>query len=215
MSPYPFGKIVIISSPSGGGKSSICQRLLESPTGKTEQWSFSVSYTTRRKRPGETEGREYRFVDRETYDRLVDEGFFAEHFSVHGSCYGTPRAPLDQALRENRTMLLDVDYNGALRLKDHYPQAITIFILPPPPAEESLRARLRKRGTESPRDLEIRFRNALVELRQYDRFEYVVINDDLAQAVDQVLSIIHRHPDAAHPCRTENLREEQIRDIIG
>ncbi len=209
------GRIVIISSPSGGGKTSICQRLLDSPTGRREGWLFSVSHTTRPKRPNETEGREYHFVDRDTYHRLASQGYFAEHFSVHGHCYGTPRQPLDQALTEGRTILLDVDYQGALKLKDLYPEAITIFVLPPPPVQQSLRDRLRRRGTESPEELEVRFQNALNEMKQFAKFEYVVINQVLEEAVNQVLSIIERHPDTRHPCRIANLDVEQIRSMIG
>ncbi|MEW5994952.1 MAG: guanylate kinase [Candidatus Zixiibacteriota bacterium] len=209
------GKIVIISSPSGGGKTSICRRLLDSDVGRAEGWQFSVSYTTRPKRPDETDGKEYHFVDRQAYDKLVSDGFFAEYFTVHGNCYGTPREPLEQALHNGSTILLDVDYKGALRLKRQYPEAITIFILPPPPVTDSLKERLSKRGTESAQDLGIRFRNALDEMKQFDKFEYIVINRDLDEAVRQVLDIIEQHPSPEHPCRTDNMNVEQLRTIIG
>ena len=209
------GRIFIVSSPSGGGKTSLCRRLLASEEGRAEGWRFSVSYPTRPRRPGETDGKEYYFVDRATYDRLASEGFFAEHFTVHGNCYGTPRQPLEQALQEQRIILLDVDYKGALRLKKLYPEAITICILPPPPVSESLRERLQKRGTESAQDLEVRFQNALDEMKQFDKFEYVVVNQELDEAVRQVLSIIRRHPALDHACRTGNVNMEQFRAILG
>jgi guanylate kinase len=200
------GTIVIISSPSGGGKTSICRRLL-TPARRRRGWKFSVSYTTRQKRPGERNGREYHFVTPEQFDRLSRRGFFAEHCRVHLYHYGTPRKPLEQVLKKGGVMLLDVDVKGAFKLKRVYPQAITVFILPPSVA--ALRRRLKKRGTESPDQLRVRFENAKKEMRLYHRFEYAVINDDLDTAVQQVACII-----CSHQCRTENLDPEQIKRIV-
>ena len=207
MSRSKPGKIVIISSPSGGGKTSICRRLL-SPARKRQGWRFSVSYTTREKRRGEKNGVAYHFVAREQFDRLARSGFFAEHCKVHLYQYGTPRRPIEQVIKRGGVMLLDVDVKGAFKLKKAYPQAITIFVLPPSVA--ALRKRLKRRGTESREQLRIRFQNARREMKLFHKFDYVVINNDLTPAVRQVLSIVD-----SHLCRTEKLNMEQIKKITG
>jgi len=201
------GRIVIISSPSGGGKTSICHRLL-SPARKRQGWRFSISYTTREKRPGEKNGREYYFASKNEFTRMAKAGFFAEYCSVHRFHYGTPRRPLEQVIKQGGVMILDVDVQGAFKLKKVYPRAITIFILPP--SITALRKRLKRRGTESKEQLKVRFQNAKREMKLFRKFEYVVINDDLNTAVRQVLSIID-----SHHCRTKNLNLEQILKITG
>lgn len=200
------GQIVIISSPSGGGKTSICRSLLTEQR-TAEGWRFSVSYTTRGRRPGEENGREYFFVDDAEFSRLESAGFFAEAFQVHSYRYGTPRQPVDEIVTSGGVMLLDVDVQGAFRLKDEFPDAITIFILPPSIAE--LQKRLTLRGTETTDQLKVRFVNATREISLYDRFEYAVINKELETAVAQVLAII-----VSHTCRTENLSAEQIEPLL-
>ena len=201
------GKIVIISSPSGGGKTSICRRLL-TPARKQQGWQFSISYTTRQKRRGERNNREYCFVSEEEFARLARRGFFAEHCRVHQYRYGTPRQPLERAIKNGGVMLLDVDVQGAFRLRKVYLEAITVFILPP--SVSALKKRLKKRGTETKDQLKVRFENAKMEMKLYHEFEYAVINIDLSQAVRQVANII-----SCHHCRTENLNSEQIKKITG
>ena len=196
------GTIVVISSPSGGGKTSICRKLL-TPARKRNGWQFSISYTTRKKRPGERNGREYHFVTDTEFKKLMKADFFAEHFKVHLYRYGTPRKPMEKVLRDGGVMILDVDVQGAFRLKKEYPQAVTMFILPP--SIGVLRKRLIKRGTETMEQRKVRFENATKEIKLYKRFEYSVINQDLDTAVKEVLSIIN-----CHHCRTENIRPEQI-----
>lgn len=207
--PEVRGRIVIISSPSGGGKTSICRELL-TPARRRRGWRFSVSYTTRRKRPGERNGREYVFVSEEEFERLVQKDFFAEHFRVHLYRYGTPRGPLERIRRRGGVMLLDVDVQGARRLRREYPDAIAIFVLPPSVAE--LRRRLKRRGTESPEQLRVRFTTAREEMRTFRRygFEYVVVNDRLKEAVAEVEAIIR-----AHPCRLDKIDREQLRRLTG
>lgn len=195
------GKLVIISSPSGGGKTSICRKLL-TPARKRLGWRFSISYTTRQKRLGERQGREYCFVSEQEFQEKASAGFFAEQFKVHLYNYGTPKRPLEQAHKTGGVMLLDVDVQGAQRLKKVYKEAITIFILPP--SERVLRQRLKQRGTETKAQLKVRFDNARKEMKLYHRFDYAVVNDDLSKAVRQVRSIIE-----VHSCRTENLSMEQ------
>jgi guanylate kinase len=201
------GRIVIISSPSGGGKTSICRRLL-SEARRRQGWQFSISYTTRQKRRGERNGREYQFVDEKEFSAKAKRGFFAEYFRVHRYHYGTPRKPLEKVIQSGGVMLLDVDVQGAFRLKKVYPQATTVFILPPSIA--ALRKRLKKRGTESEEQLKVRFDNAKKEMKLYRKFAYVVINKELSRAVQEVAGII-----CSHHCRTENLNLEQIKNITG
>ncbi len=201
------GSIVIISSPSGGGKTSICRRLL-SRARRGQGWTFSVSYTTRRTRVGERNGREYHFVTEDRFAQLERSGFFAEHFEVHTHRYGTPRKPLERVIQNGGVMILDVDVQGAFKLRQEYPDAITIFILPPSVRE--LRHRLRQRGTETLEQLAIRYENAKREMKLYRRFEYVVVNQTLDLAVQQVLAVIR-----AHQCRTDKVDTEQMQTITG
>ncbi len=201
------GKIVIISSPSGGGKTSICKVLL-SGNRLQQRWQFSISYTTRQKRNGEKNGREYFFVTEKEFDKKVSRDFFAEHFQVHLYKYGTPRKPLDEVVKKGGVIILDVDVQGAAAIRMKYPEAISVFILPP--SIKELRKRLRRRGTETEGQLQVRFENAKKEMREYEKFPYTVINKDLQRAVAEVLAII-----MAHPWRTENIQKEQIKNIIG
>ncbi|MCP4683943.1 MAG: guanylate kinase [bacterium] len=201
------GKIVIISSPSGGGKTSICRKLL-SPVRRRQGWTFSISYTTRDRRRGERNGREYHFVDDRKFDELRKRDFFAEHFKVHLYKYGTPRGPLEKVRRQGGVMILDVDAKGARKLHREYPEAISIFILPP--SVKALKQRLRQRGTETREQLAVRFKNAIQEMRSFGAFDYVVINKELKVAVRQVLDII-----AADGLRVDKVDPEQIRRITG
>jgi len=203
------GRIVIISSPSGGGKTSICRKLLN-PSRRKKGWRFSVSYTTRKPRIGERNGREYYFVDEQMFVDLETKGFFAEAFRVHGFRYGTPRKPIEKIRRQGGVMLFDVDVQGAGRLYREYPDAISIFVLPP--SVTALKQRLNKRGTETVEQLRLRFTNAIREIRTFRKykFDYVVINDDLQRAVNQVQAIIE-----AHRCRIDRIDPEQIEKIVG
>jgi guanylate kinase len=178
------GKIVIISSPSGGGKTTICHKLLNS----NKTWKFSVSYTTREKRQGEVNGREYFFVDRAEFVRRRRQGFFAESARVHQHYYGTPREPLDKVVHGGGVILLDVDVKGAASIKREYPQALSIFILPPSPAE--LKRRLKRRGTETSAQLKVRLNNAIAEMKRHNRFDYIIINENINEAVASADHII-------------------------
>ncbi|RKX22145.1 MAG: guanylate kinase [Candidatus Zixiibacteriota bacterium] len=201
------GKILIISSPSGGGKTSICRKLLSTKR-KKDGWSFSISCTTRKKRIGEQNGREYFFVNDEKFNHLIKKNYFAEHFKVHLYHYGTPRKNITDTLKKGGVLLLDIDVQGALKIKKEYPESITVFILPP--SKEALRQRLTTRGTETKEQLKVRFENAKKEMKLFNKFEYTVINDELKSAVEQVLSIIN-----CHECRSELIGKEQIKKIIG
>lgn len=201
------GKIVIISSPSGGGKTSICRRVL-SPARKRAGWSFAISYTTRSRRAGERNGREYFFVSEKEFLNKKRSGFFAESFKVHLYHYGTPQGDIEKVEKKGGLLLLDVDVQGAARIVKKYRRAITIFVLPP--SVSQLKNRLRARGTETKEQLNVRYKNAIREMKLYKRFNYTVINRDLKTAVKEVLAII-----GSHHCRTENLDREQIAKIQG
>ena len=201
------GKIIIISSPSGGGKTTICRELRK----RNPKWKFSISVTTRPKRPNEKNGREYFFVDKKEFDKRVRLNEFAEWCKVLDNLYGTPRKPLEKTLYNGGVMLLDVDVQGARKLKKEYPLAATIFVLPPSKAE--LRRRLKLRGTEDDKQFKLRQERALVEMkiaRRYKYFEYTVINKNLETAVNEVEMIIK----SLH-CRKSNLDLEQINRIVG
>jgi len=200
------GKIIVISSPSGGGKSSICQELLK--RNKKDNWQFSVSYTTRPPRPNETDGIEYNFVTHAKFQELKKKKLFAESCQVHRFYYGTSRRPIEKILKNGGVMLLDVDVKGAKKLKAQFPEAATIFILPPNKTE--LKKRLKRRGTEDDKHLKIRRSRALSEMKLFKRFEFVVVNKDLGTAVDEVEMIIK----SLH-CRQGNLNLEQINRIVG
>ncbi|SYZ74053.1 Guanylate kinase [Candidatus Zixiibacteriota bacterium] len=207
MSKSGKGKIIIISSPSGGGKSSICRKLL-SPRNRKEGWQFSISVTTRPPRRNERNGREYWFVDYPEFVRRRKRHEFAESCQVHRFYYGTPRKPLDDVLKKGGVILLDVDVKGAFALKYKYPMAASIFILPP--GKDELKRRLKKRGTEDDSQFKIRQSRALSEMKLFRKFEYVVINKDLTTAVKEVKTIV----DSLH-CRYDNLDLEHISRIVG
>ena len=200
------GKIVIISSPSGGGKSSICRELLRKHA--ADKWKFSISFTTRPIREGEKDGREYHFTDATNFKKLRKAGKFAESCRVHKFRYATPRAPLEDTVRRGGVILLDVDVKGASKLRKEYPHAALIFILPP--SRKELERRLRTRGTDSAAQLRLRLAVSLREMRYYTRFDYTVINDNLDKAVHEVECII----ETLHT-RRGNLDRRRIDSMIG
>jgi guanylate kinase len=172
------GVLVIVSSPSGAGKTTLTRRLLEEFAGQLE---FSVSYTTRPMRPGEVDGRDYWFVSPAEFARMVQAGEFAEHAFVHGNRYGTAQAPVESALAAGRDVIFDVDWQGGQALSSRWPKdSLKIFVLPP--SHEALEARLRQRATDAAQIIETRLRNAREELQHYNEYEHLIVNDDLERA---------------------------------
>lgn len=190
------GFLLIVSSPSGAGKTTLTRRLLR----EHDTLDFSVSYTTRPQRAGEVDGVDYHFIDGATFDRMVAGDEFAEWFVVHGNRYGTARAPIDAALSAGRDMIFDVDYQGARALAAVWPRdSVRVFILPPDLA--TLAARLRQRATDAADVIERRLRKAIEELGQYEAYDHLIVNAELEPAY-QVLRAIYltrRHGTADRP----------------
>jgi guanylate kinase len=178
--------LLIISSPSGAGKTTLTRKLLESFMDLT----FSVSHTTRPPRTGEVEGQDYYFVDRSTFERTVHEGRFAEWAEVHGNLYGTSLSELDRA-RElgKKAIVFDVDYQGARQIKARLPQAVGVFILPP--SMDELRKRLEGRALDSAEVIERRFDKARLEIEHYLFFDYLVVNDKVEEAAARLRGIVY------------------------
>ena len=176
--------MIVVSSPSGAGKTTLCRGLLE----EFDNLRFSTSHTTRRARSDEVDGRDYFFVSDEKFDDMVDKDMFLEWAYVHGNRYGTARAEVRAAATAGKDLLFDVDYQGARQIKDQHPEAVGVFVLPP--SIEELQRRLRERGTETPESLERRFKAALGEIAHYGLFDYITVNDDLDTAYDQIRSVL-------------------------
>ena len=176
--------LLIVSSPSGAGKTTLCRKLLA----EFADVRFSVSHTTRPPREGEVDGADYHFVDAATFDGMVDQDAFIEWAHVHGNRYGTAHSEIRAAEDEGVDLVFDVDYQGARQIKAHYPEAAGVFVLPP--TIEELRRRLESRGTESPESLERRFEAAMVEIAQHHSFDYLVVNDVVDVAYQEGLKAI-------------------------
>jgi guanylate kinase len=175
--------LFVISGPSGCGKSTLIRKVRRS-LGDLE---FSVSHTTRPPRPSEKDGVDYHFVPAKTFERMVREKRFVEWARVHGHLYGTSRAEIERKSRRG-DVVLDIDVQGARQVRTRLPGAVHIFIMPPVAGE--LRRRLVRRCEDSPETVERRLRNARAEIRAYDEFDYVVVNDDLAKAAADLKSVI-------------------------
>jgi guanylate kinase len=176
--------LLIVSSPSGAGKTTLCKRLLS----EFSDIRFSISHTTRTPRSSEQDGRDYRFVSLDRFHRMVAENQFAEWANVHGNHYGTSHQEIQNAISTGTDLIFDVDYQGAASIQARYPDAVSVFILPPSIAE--LKNRLQTRGTESPESLHNRFTAALGEIEQYPKFTYLLVNENVDQAYDQMRSIL-------------------------
>ena len=176
------GVLLIVASPSGAGKTSLCRRLMADHGGL----ELSVSMTTRAIRPGEQAGRDYHFVDREEFQRLVEADAFLEWANVHGNLYGSPRAPVDRALAEGRDVLFDIDWQGARGCPD---DAVRVFILPP--SLEELRRRLVTRSQDAEEVIDRRIANAKGEIEHADEFDYVFVNDDFDRSYAELAHIYH------------------------
>ncbi len=179
------GLMLVLSSPSGAGKSTIARTLLETD----KRFALSVSVTTRKRRPSEIDAVHYHFIDVDEFHRLREAGALLEWAEVHGNFYGTPRAAAEKAMRSGQDMLFDIDWQGARQLQEQArSDIVSIFILPP--SMKELRTRLLRRAEDSPATIAVRLQNARVEIQRWRDYDYVVVNEDLDQAFASVRAII-------------------------
>ncbi|AZO12934.1 guanylate kinase [Mesorhizobium sp. M3A.F.Ca.ET.174.01.1.1] len=179
------GLMLVLSSPSGAGKSTIARNLLESDS----SLELSVSVTTRPRRGSEIEGVHYHFCSMREFERLRDSDALLEWAEVHGNCYATPREPAEMALAEGRDMLFDIDWQGAQQLKEKMrADIVSIFILPP--SMKELKARLKRRAEDQEQVIETRLKNARLEIEHWKEYDFVIVNDDLDRAFAEVRAIV-------------------------
>lgn len=207
MSAPPKGFLFIVSSPSGGGKTTLIRRLLASPPG--QPLHFSVSHTTRPRRDGEVDGREYHFISAADFERMARHGDFLEHNEVHGNFYGTSKAEVLPRLALGEDVVLDIDVQGARDIRAAYPDAISIFIVPSSARE--LEDRLRKRGLDSEDAIKKRLINAAKEIAQAASFQYVIVNDALDRASLELESVVRAS--RLSPARQEGVLELLRKDF--
>jgi len=196
----PF--LLVLSSPSGGGKSTIARHLLEA----REDIGYSVSATTRAPRAGEVDGVSYHFLSEDEFSRREAAGEFAETARYGGARYGTLRSEVERVMGEGRNVVLDIEVQGARQVRRVFPDAVQVFVVPP--SGPALLDRLRGRGTEDDSALAGRLDTAALELDAVPEYDYLVVNDDLVQAVDQVAAILD-----AESCRIDRL--QNLEDVIG
>ncbi|MBT9567266.1 MAG: guanylate kinase [Thiobacillus sp.] len=184
MTPNPSkGVLYIVSAPSGAGKTSLVKALLKSD----QAIRLSVSYTTRAPRPGETDGRDYHFVDRSSFEKMLAEGEFLEHAEVYGNFYGTSKGSIARDLNAGHDVLLEIDWQGAAQVKTHFPDSASIFILPP--SFSALRTRLKGRGQDSEEVIERRLAAAAHDVAHADAFDYIMVNDDFDHALLDLVAV--------------------------
>jgi len=178
------GSLIVISAPSGSGKTSLANRALE----EIPKLKFSVSHTTRKPRPGERDQVEYFFVSEKEFEEMIGQGNFLEHARVYGNYYGTSRAFVDEQLSVGYDVLLDLDVQGAAQVKKSYPEAILVFVFPP--SLEVLKTRLKNRGLDDPSIIDKRLRIAKKEIQRYTDYQYVIINREIEESLVELKSII-------------------------
>jgi len=189
------GKLYVIAAPSGGGKTSLLQALMK----KRPALRFSVSCTTRKPRTHEQDGRDYHFISRAEFERLIAAGEFVEHADVFGNLYGTRRSVVEAALAAGQDLILDIDWQGARQVRERLPEAVQIFILPPSRAE--LERRLRGRGTDSEEAIARRLAESVLEMSHWRDFDYVIVNRDFDEALGELEAIFDGRGEAARSDR--------------
>lgn len=196
------GRLFVLSGPSGTGKGTICKEIRS-----YNNANLSVSMTTREPRSGEIEGESYFFVDDEHFLKVLEEDGFLEHAEVYGSLYGTPKKPVLEALERGEDVILEIDIQGALKVKKTFPQGVFIFILPP--SLKELEDRIRKRGTETEKSIRLRLSKTVDELSYIDQYDYYVVNKDLEIASRNVAAIMK-----AEHSKIDEYTEKLIKRIV-
>ena len=182
--PSAHGQLFVIAAPSGAGKTTLVQRIMQA----NPDLRFSISYTTREKRRTETPGKDYFFVGRDEFSAMVAADEFLEHAVVFDNNYGTSKQQVQETLAQGHSVILEIDWQGAQQVRKNMPDCRSVFILPPSVAE--LKQRLKSRGTDSDAIIERRFRDALADMSHWDEFDFAIINDDLDQATADLQAII-------------------------
>jgi guanylate kinase len=197
------GMLFVVSAPSGAGKTTLCRALTDS----IENLRHSISYTTRKPRPGETDGRDYYFVTEERFRNMVQAGDFAEWAQVHSNLYGTSRRVLDEMRTDGTDVILDIDTQGAEQIKQKCQDAVFIFIMPP--SLEILEERLRNRKSDNEDEIKKRMRRARDEIRDYTMYDYIIVNRDFERALTELRSIV-----LAERCRTRLVEDAWIQGML-
>ncbi|MBC3795497.1 guanylate kinase [Acetobacterium tundrae] len=197
------GILIVISGPSCAGKGSVCKIICQ----KNPDLRLSISETTRKPRNYEKQGRDYFYVSKESFETRIEQGQYLEYATVYENYYGTPKDYVENLLESGYDVILEIDIQGAAKVRSNFKEGIYIFIVPP--SMQELRRRIEERGTESTEQMEMRLNCAYEEMRNADDYSYIVINDDLEDAARRVQSII-----TAEKCRTERLKNK-IEDILG
>lgn len=185
------GRLFVIAAPSGAGKTSLVRALME----RVPALRFSISYTTRARRPTEEHGRDYFFVGKDEFSRMVDAGEFLEHATVFDNSYGTSRGQVDQSLSGGQDLILEIDWQGAQQIRRALPECCSVFILPP--SRDELERRLRGRGTDAEDVIQRRLRDASSDMTHWSEFDYVVVNDDFERALAELHAIVQGAGDAS------------------
>jgi guanylate kinase len=195
------GSLFVISAPSGAGKTTLCQKLREI----VPDVKFSVSYTTRKPRAGEVDGVHYSFVDEDEFRAMIAEGEFVEWAQVHGNFYGTSKRRIEDMINEGFDVILDIDVQGGRQIKEHFPDSILIFVLPP--SMDELKKRLTGRMSDAEDVINKRLKNAINEIREYKNYDYVIINDVFDDALEDMVAII-----IAERVRTSKIEKKWVKE---
>jgi len=197
------GLLFVVSAPSGAGKTSLCRAITDS----LEQLTHSISYATRKPRPGEIDGRDYYFVSQERFQQMIQAGDFAEWAEVHSNLYGTSRRVLDDLIAKGIDVILDIDTQGAKQIKSKFYSAVFVFIMPP--SLEILEERLRNRKSDHEQEIAKRMRRAHEEIKDYSIYDYIIVNRDFDRALTELRSVV-----VAERCRTRLVDSTWIKGMI-
>ena len=200
----PTGRLYIVSAPSGAGKTTLCNEL----TARMPTLGHSISHTTRKPRPGEVDGQHYYFVDAERFRAMADSGGFVEWATVHGNLYGTSKAEIGRLLGQGKDVILDIDTQGAMQIRGSGTDGVFVFILPP--SMEVLESRLRGRESDDDAEIRKRLKRAADEIRDYDKYDYMIVNDKFEDALDRLRAVI-----VSDKCRVGNTDRSWMRDRFG